>query len=110
MIRIRLEFTWVIKELASLNGFLNLAGPQAARTDTHAFYRAFFDDLDILQVWIELTRTNIVRVRNCMPEKWAFFANITLHRHNHYSRQNVKYYQQPSFESIILFHGSGLAH
>jgi hypothetical protein len=51
-----------------------------------------------------------VRVRNCMPEKGAFFANITLHRHNHYSRQNVNYYQQPSFESIILFHGSGLAH
>ena len=73
-----------------LYGFLNLAGSQTARADAHAFYRAFFDDLDILQVRIELTWANIVRVRNRMPENGAFFTNITLHRHNHYSRRNFK--------------------
>ena len=77
-------FIWAVRE-PPLNGFLNLAGTQAARADTDAFYRAVFDNLYILQVRIELARTDIVRVRNRMPENGAFFTNMTLHRHNHYS-------------------------
>ena len=75
-----------------LNGFLNLARTQTPRTDTFTFYRAFFDDLDTLQIWIKLARANIVRMRNCMPENGALSTNITLHWHNRHTPVKTQYH------------------
>jgi hypothetical protein len=53
-------------------------------------HSAVLDDLDILQVRVELARADIVRMGNRVPEHGLLFTNMTLHRHNHHSRQKTE--------------------
>ena len=65
--------------------FLNLAGSQAAGTNTNTLNGPVFDNLYILEVGIEFSRLNIVSVRNRAAENRAFATNVTLHWHLLYS-------------------------
>jgi len=82
---VAVPFLLFLKCFCRLDGFLNFAGPQAARADFNSFNCAVFLDFYALQIRVKFPGFDVMSVGNRIAEYRFFFTYIALHWHGNYS-------------------------